>query len=76
VVSAPSDEAVDEGFVSDRFAELRATLLVFFGGLRMAAVAYDPSRPEDARACVRIALVGMIQIVIRRTTLTHFGPEY
>jgi hypothetical protein len=41
------------------------TISVLFcsSALRMAAAGYDPSRPTDARACVRIALVGVIQLI-------------
>jgi hypothetical protein len=53
----------NENSAATRSVELQAAIGFCFGALRLAAAEYDRSRPEDARACVRIALVGVIQLI-------------
>jgi hypothetical protein len=53
----------NEGSLTNRSADLQAALRFCSGALRIAAASYDPSRPADARGCVRIALVGVIQLI-------------
>ena len=53
----------NESSLTNRSAELQAAVRFCSGALRMAAAGYDPSQPADARACVRIAVVGMIQLI-------------
>jgi hypothetical protein len=57
-MTTPNDSST-----ATRSAEVQAALRLFFGALRMAAAGYNPSRPINARAGVRIALVGIIQLI-------------
>jgi hypothetical protein len=53
----------NESSLTNRSADLQAALRFCSGALRIAAAGYDPSRPADGRACVRIALVGVIHLI-------------
>jgi hypothetical protein len=54
---------LNQGSNSAGPAELQAAIRFLFGILRMAAANYDTSRPAEARAGLRIALVGVIRLI-------------
>jgi hypothetical protein len=47
----------------DQSEALQAVIRRCSGALKLALSGYDPAQPENARACMRIALVGVIQLL-------------
>jgi len=60
----PQMEAADERAKTNRSNEIRAGLQFFTEAIQMAAiVSFRPTPPDQARASIRIALVGVIKLI-------------
>jgi hypothetical protein len=60
---APPANATNEASRLSRAVELQGAVRFFSDAIKLAAINYDPSQPEDARKSLAIARVGATHLV-------------
>jgi len=66
-------EAPDERVRAKRSAEITAAVQFFTNTIQMASTSCGPNPPDQARAAIRIALVGVIKLISDLTAVRQLA---